>query len=58
MMGTKDVRLETDVNKALWKNGIHNTPNRIRVRLARKRNEDEEAKEKVRQFISSAFDEC
>ena len=46
-MGTKDVRLETDVNKYIWKNGIHNIPNRLRVRLSRKRNDDEEATEKV-----------
>jgi large subunit ribosomal protein L31e len=46
-MGTKDVRIDTDLNKALWKNGIHNTPRRIRVKLSRKRNDDEEATEKV-----------
>lgn len=31
----------------IWSKGIRNIPYRVRVRLARKRNEDEEAKEKL-----------
>ena len=31
----------------IWSKGIRNIPYRVRVRLARKRNEDEEAKEQV-----------
>lgn len=46
MMRTSDVRLDPKLNKAVWKQGIKNVPHRIRVRFARKRNEDEEAKEK------------
>ena len=47
IMGTKDVRVDTALNKAVWAKGIRNIPYRIRVRLARKRNDDEEAKEKL-----------
>lgn len=46
-MKTKDVRIDTKLNKHIWATGVKNTPKRIRVRLSRKRNEDEEAKEKL-----------
>mmetsp|Transcript_83411 Transcript_83411/g.241004 ORF Transcript_83411/g.241004 Transcript_83411/m.241004 type:complete len:121 (-) Transcript_83411:73-435(-) len=46
-MSTKDVRIDTKLNKFIWSNGIRNVPRRVRVRLSRKRNEDEEAKEKM-----------
>jgi len=36
------------LNKYIWKQGIRNVPYRVRVKLARRRNEDEEATEKVR----------
>ena len=47
MMGTEDVRLDVVLNKYLWSQGVRNVPNRVRVRLHRKRNEDEEASEKL-----------
>jgi large subunit ribosomal protein L31e len=40
----KDVRIDAPLNKYIWKNGIKNVPTRVRVRLHRKRNEDEDAK--------------
>merc|ERR1719161_1736417 len=46
-MGTKDVRIDQKLNKHLWSKGVRNLPRRVRVRLARKRNEDEDAKEKM-----------
>merc|ERR1719411_1288370 len=46
-MTTKDVRIDTKLNKFVWSNGVRNVPMRVRVRLSRKRNEDEEAKEKM-----------
>lgn len=46
-MGTSDVRIDTTLNKFIWKNGVKNVPTRVRVRLSRKRNEDEEASEKL-----------
>lgn len=47
LMKTSDVRIDTSLNKQIWSQGIKNIPKRIRVRLYRKRNEDEEAKEKL-----------
>lgn len=44
-MGTKDVRVDTGLNKHIWATGVRNVPYRVRVRLARKRNDDEDAKE-------------
>ena len=46
-MGTKDVRVDPKLNKALWAHGIKNVPRRIRVRLSRKRTDDEDAKHKL-----------
>merc|ERR1719424_463507 len=44
-MSTKDVRVDTKLNKFIWSCGIRNV--RVRVRMSRKRNEDEDAKEKM-----------
>merc|ERR1740139_1759040 len=46
-MQTRDVRIDTKLNKAIWSQGVRNVPKRIRVRFSRKRNEDEDAKEKM-----------
>eukprot|EP00048_Salpingoeca_helianthica_P014231 m.220741 g.220741 ORF g.220741 m.220741 type:complete len:127 (+) comp15641_c0_seq1:49-429(+) len=51
-MGTKDVRIDSDLNKAVWSHGIKNVPFRLRIRLARKRNENEDAKEKLYTLVS------
>ena len=40
------------MNKHVWSQGIKGTPKRIRVRLSRKRNEDEKAKEKLYTVVS------
>ncbi|CAM9195153.1 unnamed protein product [Heterosigma akashiwo] len=47
MMGTSDVRVDAKLNKFIWSKGIKNVPYRVRVRLSRKRNEDEDAKESL-----------
>ena len=48
MMDTpQDVRIETKLNKFVWSKGIRNIPRRVRVRMSRKRNEDEEAEHPV-----------
>ncbi|KAG0467918.1 hypothetical protein HPP92_017246 [Vanilla planifolia] len=44
-MGTTDVRIDVKVNKQIWSRGIRSVPRRVRVRIARKRNEEEDAKE-------------
>jgi len=46
-MGTRDVRIDTGLNTALWKTGVKNVPHRVRVRLARQRNDEEDAKDKL-----------
>ncbi|KAL3178152.1 hypothetical protein MRX96_038672 [Rhipicephalus microplus] len=42
-MGTSDVRVDTRLNKFIWSKGIRSVPFRVRVRLARRRNEDEDS---------------
>merc|ERR1719213_19261 len=44
---TADVRVDTKLNKFLWSNGIRNVPKRVRIRMSRKRNEDEDATDKM-----------
>jgi len=46
-MGTEDVRIDIRLNKFVWSQGIRNVPFRVRVRLARKRNEDEDSVHKL-----------
>ncbi|XP_034250636.1 60S ribosomal protein L31 [Thrips palmi] len=51
-MGTEDVRVDTHLNKQLWSRGIKNVPFRIRVRLARRRNEDEDSPNKLYTLVT------
>lgn len=51
-MGTSDVRLDPSLNKAVWARGIKAVPHRIRVRLSRRRNDAEDAKEKLYTFVT------
>merc|ERR1712004_124179 len=50
-MFTKDIRVDTELNRHVWMNGIRNVPRKIRVRVTRKRNEDEDAKEKFYSLV-------
>jgi len=43
-MGTDDVRIDVRLNAFLWSQGIRHVPFRARIRMARKTNQDEEAK--------------
>merc|ERR1719183_2135201 len=52
MMKTKDVRVDTGLNKFLFSKGVRNVPYRVRVKLSRKRNEDEDAKEKLYTLVT------
>jgi len=52
IMGTKDNRCDQALNKHLWSKGIRNVPYRVRVRIHRKRNEDEESAEKLYSHIT------
>ncbi|CAO3623360.1 unnamed protein product [Cunninghamella echinulata] len=51
-MGTQNVRLDPSLNKALWARGVRNVPHCIRVRIARKRNDDDDAKHKLYSFVT------
>ncbi|RKP11329.1 ribosomal protein L31e-domain-containing protein [Piptocephalis cylindrospora] len=51
-MGTVDVRVDPKLNEAIWGHGVRNVPRRMRLRLARKRNDEEEAKEKLYTYVS------
>ncbi|XP_059133669.1 large ribosomal subunit protein eL31-like [Peromyscus eremicus] len=51
-MGTPDVRIDTRLNKAVWAKGIRNVPYCIRVRLSRKRNEDEDSPNKLYTLVT------
>ncbi|CAM6036211.1 unnamed protein product [Sphagnum compactum] len=53
-MGTSDVRLDVKLNKHIWSRGVRNVPTRVRVRIARKRNEDEDAKEELYSYVTVA----
>ncbi|WZZ09936.1 hypothetical protein YC2023_095857 [Brassica napus] len=50
-MGRKDVRVDVKLNKQIWSRG---PPRRIRVRVARKRNDDEDAKEEFFSLVTVA----
>ncbi|KAJ8570245.1 hypothetical protein K7X08_006822 [Anisodus acutangulus] len=51
-MGTKDVRVDVKLNKHIWSRGIRSVPRRVRVRIARKRNDDEDAKEELYSLVT------
>jgi len=51
-MGTNDVRLDPKLNQAVWAQGIKTVPHRLRVKLERKRNDEEGAKEKLFTYVS------
>ena len=43
LMKTKDVRVDVKLNQLVWSQGVKHVPHKIRVRISRKRNEDEDA---------------
>ncbi len=47
----KEVRIDPSLNRAVWVNGIRNVPGRIRIRVSRLRNEDEDATEKFYSLV-------
>merc|ERR1719195_2300770 len=51
-MGSKDVRIDTRLNKAIWSQGVRGVPFRMRVRLARIRNEDEDSIHKLYTLVT------
>ncbi|CAL5054676.1 unnamed protein product [Urochloa decumbens] len=53
-MGTTDVRVDVKLNKHIWSSGIRSVPRRVRVRIARKRNDEEDAKEELYSLVTVA----
>ncbi|XP_023525745.1 60S ribosomal protein L31-like [Cucurbita pepo subsp. pepo] len=53
-MGTTDVRVDVKLNKHIWSRGIRSVPRRVRVRIARKRNDEEDAKEEFYSLVTVA----
>nr|ABD73300.1 ribosomal protein L31 [Panax ginseng] len=53
-MGTTDVRVDAKLNKQIWSRGIRSVPRRVRVRIARKRNDEEDAKEELYSLVTVA----
>ncbi|KAM3189578.1 hypothetical protein ACQJBY_064122 [Aegilops geniculata] len=53
-MGTTDVRIDVKLNKLIWSSGIRSVPRRVRVRIARRRNDEEDAKEELYSLVTVA----
>ena len=51
--GTSDVRLDPQLNKKVWESGVKGVPFRLRVRISRKRNDEEGAKEKLYSYVQA-----
>ncbi|KAG7036577.1 60S ribosomal protein L31 [Cucurbita argyrosperma subsp. argyrosperma] len=52
LLGTTDVRVDVKLNKHTWSRGIRSVPRRVRVRIARKRNDEEDAKEEFYSLVT------
>lgn len=50
-MGTTDVRLDPKLNTQLWKRGIQGVQYKMRLRISRKRNDEEDAKESMFAYV-------
>lgn len=53
LQGTHDVRLDPQLNKKVWECGVKGVPFRLRVRISRKRNDEEDAKEKLYSYVQA-----
>ena len=49
------MRIDSRLNKAVWERGIRNVQYRIRVRLHRKRNEDEDSAQKLYTQVTLSY---
>ncbi|KAL2199065.1 ribosomal protein L31e-domain-containing protein [Corynascus similis CBS 632.67] len=52
-MGTSDVRLDPQLNKKVWEQGVKGVGYRLRVRISRRRNDEEGAKEKLYSYVQA-----
>ncbi|KAJ3566617.1 hypothetical protein NPX13_g7072 [Xylaria arbuscula] len=53
LQGTSDVRLDPQLNKKVWEQGIKGVPYRLRIRISRRRNDEEDAKEKLYSYVQA-----
>jgi large subunit ribosomal protein L31e len=51
-MNTKDVRVGPKLNTYIWSKGIKSVPFRVRVAISRRRNEDDQAEEKLYSYVT------
>ncbi|KAL3516438.1 hypothetical protein ACH5RR_023340 [Cinchona calisaya] len=51
-MGTIDVRVDVKLNKFISSRGICSIPRRVRVRIAHKRNDDEDARDELYSLVT------
>jgi len=52
-MGTTDVRLDPQLNKKVWEQGVKGVGYRLRIRISRRRNDEEGAKEKLYSYVQA-----
>ncbi|KAK9472215.1 60S ribosomal protein eL31 [Dipodascopsis tothii] len=52
-MGTTDVRIDPQLNKEIWKQGVKGVAYRLRLRVARQRNNEENAKESLFSYVQA-----
>ncbi|CAI8499843.1 unnamed protein product [Hanseniaspora opuntiae] len=52
-MGTEDVRLDPSLNKKIWSKGIKGVDYKLRIRISRKRNEEENAKHALYSYVEA-----
>lgn len=53
LQGTTDVRLDPQLNKKVWECGIKGVAYRLRIRISRRRNDEEDAKEKLYSYVQA-----
>lgn len=47
------MRVDPQLNKKVWESGIKTVPHRMRLRLSRKRNDEEGAAEKLYTYVEA-----
>ncbi|KXJ91357.1 60S ribosomal protein L31 [Microdochium bolleyi] len=52
-MQTSDVRVDPQLNKKVWEQGVKGVPYRLRIRISRRRNDEEGAKEKLYSYVQA-----
>ena len=53
-MGTNDARVYVKLNKLICSRGIRSVPRRVHVRIARRRNDEEDAEEELFSLVTVA----